>query len=199
MSEVKKYPEDFVVRTIKLLKELDPKAKELGLEVTFLLNCLLGMVVTVLENIEVIEKSEAFNDLFKIRLKDKSIEHIIPKKIKAVKADQLLESYRDQVNQFEFLKNYEKNQFCVNETEIRFMSQNEIRNSEFVWLLRKIRNGIAHQNIAPTSERKEWSGIRIWNYNYTGLKDFAIEFKVNQLKKFSIEVAERYLECLRHN
>ncbi len=49
MAEIKEdYRKEFIERTLDLLKKLEPKAKEEKLEFTFLLNCLLGLIVAVL-------------------------------------------------------------------------------------------------------------------------------------------------------
>ena len=66
--EIKNYPKEFVERTIRLLEELEPKAKEIELEVSFLLNCLLGMVVSVLENLNKLDKGQYDKSLFSIKL-----------------------------------------------------------------------------------------------------------------------------------
>lgn len=50
--ENKNYPLEFVERTIKLLEELSPHAKKAELDVTFLLNCTLGLIVATSENIK---------------------------------------------------------------------------------------------------------------------------------------------------
>ena len=85
MTAIKNYPKDFVERTIRLLKELDPEAKKIDLEVTFLLNCLLGMVVSVLENLNKLDKSEYEKSLFSIKLNNDELENVIPDKIKAIR------------------------------------------------------------------------------------------------------------------
>lgn len=196
MTRIKDYPKDFVERTIILLNKLEPKAKELDLEVTFLLNCLLGMVVTVLENLNKLDKTEYNKSLFSIKLNNEKIKDKIPDKIKAIRGNEIINSYKEQFNAIGFLKNEGETEIEIGKSIVKFMTASEIRNQDFKWLLNKIRNGIAHQNIMPTSESENWNGIRIWNYNSNGLKDFAIQFDVDELKDFSLEVANRYLESL---
>jgi hypothetical protein len=195
--EIKNYPKEFVERTIRLLEELEPKAKEIELEVSFLLNCLLGMVVSVLENLNKLDKGQYDKSLFSIKLNSEELKEIIPTKIKCIKNDEIIREFRDKFNQNEFLKNIEKNEIIIDSTKIEFLDTDTLLNYDLKWLLNKIRNGIAHQNIMPTSENKKWQGIRIWNYNQSGLKDFAIEFNVNELRKFSLMVANKYLESLK--
>ncbi len=183
---------DFIERTHKLFDILEPIAKKKDLEVTFLLNCLLGMIVSVLENLDKLDN----NNLFKEKLHTEKLEEIVPKKIKAIRKNDTIISYKENFNKQEFLKKFDKTEFSVEESVVKFMSRTDIMNMELEWLLRKIRNGIVHQNIHPINKNKKWVGIRIWNINSLGLKDFAIEFKTKELKKFSKEVVLRYKESI---
>jgi hypothetical protein len=61
-------------------------------------------------------------------------------------------------------------------------------------LLKKIRNGIAHQNIAPVNRNEFFTGVMIRNY-FSGRRDMdlEIEFNRNELEKFALFVAQKYL------
>jgi hypothetical protein len=59
------------------------------------------------------------------------------------------------------------------------------------WFLKKIRNGIAHQNMTAKNENEKWIGVRIWNEHY-GLVDFEIEFTIEELKEFAIFIAGEF-------
>lgn len=62
--------------------------------------------------------------------------------------------------------------------------------------LKKIRNGVAHQNISPNNQGKKWKGLRLWNHNEYGIKDFEVEFYIGELKVFAIFIAQKYLDEL---
>jgi hypothetical protein len=69
--EVKNYKIDFVQRTLELLKTNYGRIQEdLHLEVTFLMNCLLGLIVTVTEN------KESKNSFFSENIDDEFAEKI---------------------------------------------------------------------------------------------------------------------------
>jgi hypothetical protein len=61
------------------------------------------------------------------------------------------------------------------------------------FLLKKIRNGLAHQNIEPVNTDGLFTGIVIRNY-YFGTLDLEIEFDEKELKDFAFFIAEKYLE-----
>jgi len=190
--ELKNYPKEFVERTSIMLEKLEPSAKENGLEVTFFLNCLLGMVVSTLENIDNCDKK-----LFNQKLNDENIRELIPNKIKAIRDSELTEVYKKKINQFGFLKNMNESEIEIKNLSIKFINKEELMNHNLEWLLRKIRNGIAHQNIMPINDSKKWKGIRIWNYNNKGVQNFAIEFRINELKLFSKFIVQLYLKSLQ--
>lgn len=63
------------------------------------------------------------------------------------------------------------------------------------YFLKKVRNGIAHQNIAPINTNKRFTGVTIWNYfgaNKNNM-DLNIELNRSELKRFALFVAEKYL------
>lgn len=196
MAASKNYPKEFVENTIKILNQLDEPARNIKLEVTFFMNCLLGLIVTTLENIERKKELGLNTDGFKIKLKDPNIVNKIPKKIKVLKSRSFKNEISEKVREIKFLKNLELLQTNISSINIQFLTHQEVLNNELIWLLKKLRNGIAHQHIMPTSENKEWKGIRIYNYN-NGIKDFAIEFTIAELREFSKMIAKKYLDCFK--
>ncbi len=60
-------------------------------------------------------------------------------------------------------------------------------------LLRKIRNGLAHQNIEPINENNKFVGIKIFNKYFDKL-DLDIEFTREELYNFAIYISNKYLE-----
>jgi hypothetical protein len=64
------------------------------------------------------------------------------------------------------------------------------------FLLKKIRNGLAHQNIEPVAESKIFKGVIIRNYYGEAphrVMDLEVEFSKEQLKGFALFIAEQYL------
>jgi len=63
-------------------------------------------------------------------------------------------------------------------------------------LLKKVRNGIAHQNISPVNANGLFTGVLIRNYYSAGKRDMdlEIEFDRRELESFALFVAEKYLE-----
>ena len=82
------------------------------------------------------------------------------------------------------------------ENEIIIQKFKLAKNLTLKEFIRNIRNGIAHQNLMATGVSDHWEGVRIWNFNINGIKDFEVEFKVSQLKKFAIFIGTKYLENL---
>jgi hypothetical protein len=62
----------------------------------------------------------------------------------------------------------------------------------FEILLKKIRNGIAHQNILPINQEGTFLGVRIFNHFQNNL-DMEISFTEQQLKEFSLYISGVYL------
>uniref|UniRef100_A0A7V3KNL1 pEK499-p136 HEPN domain-containing protein n=1 Tax=candidate division WOR-3 bacterium TaxID=2052148 RepID=A0A7V3KNL1_UNCW3 len=65
-------------------------------------------------------------------------------------------------------------------------------------LLKKIRNGLAHQNIEPVNNNGFFSGVIIRNYYGGGNNrpDLEIEFNRNQLERFALFIADEYLKVV---
>jgi hypothetical protein len=63
-------------------------------------------------------------------------------------------------------------------------------------LLKKVRNGLAHQNINPVNENGLFTGVVIKNY-YGGSRrniDLEIEFNRDELENFALFIAGKYLD-----
>jgi hypothetical protein len=190
MSEAKDYPLDFVKRTIELINKIEPVAKKEKLEVTFLLNCMLGMIVSVHEN----TLNTKQHEIFKTKLNSTELEGIVPETIKILdtKGRDLSQEDKKKINEFKFLKNFKEAEIPLNPKPIKFKTTKQVFELDLGYVLRKVRNGISHQNIMPTNQYGKWQGIRIWN-EFEGVKNFAIEFKHSELKIFSLKVAELYV------
>ena len=64
-------------------------------------------------------------------------------------------------------------------------------------LLKKVRNGLAHQNILPINTNGIFTGISIRNYYGEGrgkILDLEIEFDRRELERFALFISEKYLE-----
>jgi hypothetical protein len=168
MSAIENYNIDFVARTKQLIDQNFAKFNSEDLEVTFLLNCLLGLIITVLENEK--RKSKAFTG----KIDDDFLSYI-PQRVgylgKSQDIDLTLENSTDiqtKVEHYESLKTQDK-----------------------IWFINKLRNGIAHQHIQPINQDGKWVGIKLWNVNINK-KDFEIIFTIDQLKSLSIKIADVY-------
>jgi len=167
MSSINNYKVEFVQRTKDLLETNFIAFKEKDKEVTFLLNCLLGLILTVSE-------SSKFIGI----LKDDFIDFIPDK--------------------FGFLvKGHTQNNDLANclikKIEIKVGHKAELKNCQKQWLVQKLRNGIAHQNIEAINENNVWKGVKIFNVNNDKVKDFEIIFTIEQLKALAIKIADDYI------
>lgn len=61
---------------------------------------------------------------------------------------------------------------------------------EFV---KKLRNGIAHQNVDPINRNNQFVGVRIWNINPQGNIDFEVKLDRHSLHAFANLVSDQYL------
>jgi hypothetical protein len=61
-------------------------------------------------------------------------------------------------------------------------------------LLRRIRNGIAHQRIETLSENGKWSGIIIQDLDNAGNVGLNVRLSINELKAFARFIAMKYLD-----
>lgn len=169
MTEPENYKIDFVKRTKQLLDDNFDYFKSKDREVTFLLNCLLGLIIAVNE-VKGSNKAKKGNieDLFEY----------IPDKIGFLKkgfeeqhlTDKLINSIEIQIGHKKDINLYDKQQF-----------------------LSKIRNGIAHQHIESISYDDIWEEVRLWNVKDSKIIDFEIIFTIEELKQFAIKIADDYL------
>lgn len=183
---IHEYPKEFVERTLRLIKECYSDAKTKELEVTFLLNCLLGLIVATHENIE---NSEYF---ISTRLTDPEVNKYIPKAIAKVNLKEINTSIKEIINQKSLVTQLDDRIEFNNTINIEKYSQ--LKNMTLKQFVRNLRNGIAHQNLMATSDNEHWKGVRIWNHNSDGIKDFEVEFTISELKKFAVFVGEKFIE-----
>lgn len=184
--ELKDYPREFVERTIRLLKEGSECMSKKGLEVTFFLNCLLGLIIATLENLD-----KCNSGFFQKRLTEDEIILYLPKKVGQINFKETFKKYVEEINKKSLIGQLDEKIYF--DTEVNIETYKNVKNLTLEKFLKKIRNGVAHQNIMPVNENGDWKGLRIWNFDRNGIKDFEIEFKINELKSFAIFIAERYL------
>lgn len=58
-----------------------------------------------------------------------------------------------------FLKSMSEKTLSIKTVTVHFMNDKDINNKQLIWLLKKIRNRIAHQNIMSTSDSINWKEI----------------------------------------
>jgi HEPN pEK499 p136 len=170
MSSIKNYKIDFVKRTKELLQDNFDDFIEKDKEVTFLLNCLLGLIITVSENEK--KTNLAFQGLI-----DDDFLSFIPEKVGF------------------FIKGQHKQdltQTDLTNLQTRVGHKTELKECKKLWFINKLRNGIAHQNIEGINDKNIWVGLRLWN-TYNDVKDFEIVFTIEELKKLSIKIVDEYL------
>jgi hypothetical protein len=176
MSEIKNYKIEFVERTKDLLNDNFSDFKNKNKEVTFLLNCLLGLIVIVSEN----EKKS--NLTFNGKIDDDFLLNL-PEKIGFT------------------IKDSSKNNLTDgNLTQIitKIGHKNDLKKHNKIWFVNKLRNGIAHQNIEGINDNGNWIGLKLWNTNNNST-DFEIVFTIDELKKLALKIAEDYLLSTRSN
>lgn len=170
MSEIENYRIDFVARTKEILEQYFDKFEKDNREFTFLLNCLLGLIVTVTEY----EKRR--NNIFRGRIDDSLLE-LIPERIG-------------------FIKEYDAadiTDVSLTKLQVTIGHKNDLKEKDKLWFFKKIRNSIAHQNIERINEDRKWIGVRLWNEN-SSKKDFEIVFTVEEMKRLAVYLADRYLK-----
>jgi hypothetical protein len=172
MGAIKNYKIDFIKRTKEILEENFQNFEEKDREVTFLLNCLLGLIVTISEN----EKTE--KKVFKDNI-DNDFLTMIPNKIGYVKRDRVDDD----------LTNVD-----LTELSVKVGHKKNLKGKNKLWLINKIRNGIAHQNIEGINENDRWIGVRLWNNTSASKKDFEIIFTIEELKNLAIALSDKYLD-----
>jgi hypothetical protein len=191
MSSIKYYKIEFVERTLKLLERtFEDIKKEQGLEVTFLMNCLLGLIVTVAEN----EQSKnLFNGYINDNFADK-----IPKTVWHLYKDGNRNSREK--NDSEALQGKDNTEpYLINKSyDYGIKRKDDLkRDTKYTkqHFLTKLRNAIAHQHVIAKDNEGKWVGVRMWNENEGGLIDFEIEFTIAELKDFAIYIADIYIKA----
>jgi hypothetical protein len=168
MSEIRDR-NDFIKRTKEILdQEYDYFKENKDREVTFLLNCLLGTIVAVTES------------------KDKNLESKID--------DEFLKLLPDEIG-FIKTKNqglYNISNTSTNSIEFIVCHKDNLKEKRKSWLLKKIRNGIAHLNIKWENEMGECKVIRLWNEPVPNIKDFEIVFTIQKLRNFAVELSKMF-------
>lgn len=163
--------EHFIERTREILDENFDNFQDKDREVTFLLNCLLGLIVAIAEQ----EKPKP--DIFKNKI-DNDFLKFLPDKIG-------------------FLKKA-KNEYDLTSSKTRQVSfeichKEDLKKKEKQWLLKMVRNGIAHLNIEWENDNGKCKNIRLWNEPRSGVMDFEIVFTIEELRNFAVELSNKYL------
>lgn len=174
MSAIGYYPIDFVKRTKDLVLKNFDKFKDEDSEVTFLLNCLLGLIVSVSEN----EKKS--NKTFKGKIDDDFLLNL-PDKIGFI------------INNSNDNEISNTNLFEIN---TKIGHKDDLKTRTKLWFINILRNCIAHQNIQAINDDTKWVGLKLFNTNNSDVKDFEIIFTIQELKDLSIKIAEEYLKSM---
>lgn len=172
--------EDFIQRTKEIFedsyRDFEPKDRE----VTFLMNCLLGLIVTVSE----IEKTEG-NKVLDDNIDDEFLA-LIPKTMGFVDKKNAVDEKSDLIKKK-----------TVTNLNIQVGHWEDLRREKKSWLLDNIRNGIAHLNIEWENDNEKITAIRLWNKpfgkKYAKKKNFEITFEIEILKTFAITISNKYL------
>jgi hypothetical protein len=64
--------------------------------------------------------------------------------------------------------------------------------------LKRIRNGIAHQNIKGLNDHGIWAGIKLWNVNKAGEINFEMTLTTEQLYQLATYISTHYLKKLNN-
>ncbi len=177
MGAITYYPIEFIKRTQEILEEdflhFKAKDKDKDREVTFLMNCLLGLIVTVSE--EENRKRKVFKDEI-----DDGFLDLVPDRVGFVEEIQVADDF-------------DLTEKCVTELNALVGHRNDLKGKDKFWFLNRIRNGIAHQNIKGVNENEKWVGVRLSNKPNAKMKDFEIVFTIEELRNFALEISKRYL------
>jgi hypothetical protein len=73
-----------------------------------------------------------------------------------------------------------------------FQGKEALKKCTKEWIVTKIRNGLAHQNILPVNQYGYCVGLKIWNEPIEGFRDFQIEFTTEELREFVTMVSGYY-------
>lgn len=168
MSEIT-YNKDFVKRTRKLLEINYDYFKEKDLEVTFLMNCLLGLIIAISEN-------KNFKKVLNNNIDDDFLSHL-PEKMCFIKLNNTNINLED---------------CSKNNIKFRISKKEDLKSEEKKWFINKLRNGIAHQHIKEINNKGKWTGVEIWNEaNNNNIIDFRISFLTKELRQFVLFLSEQ--------
>ena len=176
MGAIEKYKIEIVKRTKEILQDYYPIFIEKDREVTFLMNCLLGLIIAITEA-EKIDKK-----LLRGKIDEEFIRNI-PDKVGFIQLRRLDLDLADK---------------DLTEINLNVGHKSDLLGQDKFWFITKLRNCIAHQNIYGINEDSEWIGVRLWNIN-NSKKDFEIIFTIDELKNYAIELATNYLEINQQN
>ncbi|MBT2558846.1 hypothetical protein J7E24_13705 [Hymenobacter sp. ISL-91] len=179
MSESTNYPVDIVERTQTLLNEVNSIGSEY--EVTFLINCLLGILIAANE-FDSRKGKRIGNKVFSQPILD-----IIPSTLTFFDRKEAIDRVTLGCSNISWL-NLSKKDLSIVTKESRY---------NLGWFLGKIRNSIAHQHIEAINTEGRWSAVKLWNEPQTGIVDFEVEFSTINLKKLALLVADIYLKTYR--
>lgn len=77
---------------------------------------------------------------------------------------------------------------------IQEVSADFLKSLDKLELLKKIRNGIAHQNILGINENGIWAGVKLWNINKSGEINFEMTLSTEQLYSLATYISKHYLK-----
>jgi HEPN pEK499 p136 len=179
MSESTNYPVDIVERTRILLNKSHAFGSEY--EVTFLINCLLGILIAANE-FDGRKGKKVGNKSF-----SQSSLNIIPSNLSFFDRKEAIDRITLGNNNISW-QNLSKTDLSTNSNKSKY---------NLGWFLGKIRNSIAHQHIEAINTEGQWTAIKLWNEPQAGIIDFEIEFSVPSLKELALFVANIYLKTYK--
>ena len=174
MSRMKNYRIDIVKRTTEILKDHFPTLEDKDREATFLMNCLLGIVVAISENKKI--SQSIFNEST-----DDDFLSMIPEKFGFITSYDNVKELRD----IRLLKR-----------TVNIGHKNELKSKSKIWFINRVRHSIAHQNIKAINEDEKWVGVILYNKPKEVI-DFEIEFDIVELKIFALKLGKMYLDGLK--
>lgn len=174
MGASNNYPIDIVKCTKLLLSEHTSVENQ----VTFLLNCLLGIIVAANE--------------FDSRKKNKKFQNLpFPNELLCIIPENIIFFDRNKALESVTINRDYTSWPILGKVDLSIASNKS--KYDFSWFLRKIRNSIAHQHIEPKNIDGNWKGIKMWNTSNDGAIDFEVEFSATDLKELALSIATIYL------
>jgi hypothetical protein len=170
MSAITDYRVDIVARTKELLLMNHDLILEKDREVTFLMNCLLGLVVAVSEQSK--QNRSAYGTI------DADYLALIPEKIGFLQKDQVVSNLI---------------QKDLTRSEHNIAHKRELMGRDKYWFINRLRNCIAHQNIYGVNANDKWIGVKLWNIRSDKIIDFEVVFTTGELRKLAIRIADEFL------